>query len=155
MKLQGCFARTVFWLLLIIGLAGCGSSTIKIEGNIQTSQGINPDHAGRPSPVVIRVYQLRSPGPFMNADFFDLYDNAVATLGQNLIISEEFELRPGEAREYNTKFEKAAKYVGVIAAFRDLENARWREVVMLPDKKKVHLHIILDDLAVSVSTGKR
>lgn len=155
MKVQGCIARKAFWLLLITGLAGCGSSTIKIEGDIRTSQGVNPDYTGRPSPVVIRVYQLRSPGPFMDADFFDLYDNAMATLGQNLIVSEDFELRPGEAREYNTKFDTATKYVGVIAAFRDLENARWREIVMLPDKKKVHLNIMLDDLAVSVSTGKR
>jgi type VI secretion system protein VasD len=157
MTVQGRILQTAFWLLLVVGLTGCfgGPSAIKIKGNIETSHDVNPDHAGRPSPVVVRVYQLRSPGPFLNADFFDLYDNANATLGQNLIIWEEFEFKPGEAREYNTKFDIDTKYVGVIAAYRDLENSRWRELVTLPDKKKVHLNIKLDSLAVSVSTDKR
>jgi len=157
MTVQGRILQTAFWLLLIVGFTGCsgGPSTIKIKGNIETAPDVNPGPAGRPSPVVVRVYQLRSPGPFLNAGFFDLYDNANATLGQNLIIWEEFELQPGEAREYNTKFDIDTKYVGVIAAYRDLENSRWRELVTLPDKKKVHLNIKLDSLAVSVSTGKR
>ena len=157
MTVQGRLFQAAFWFLLIVGLAGCsgGSSPIKIKGNIATSHDVNPDHAGRPSPVVVRVYQLRAPGPFLNADFFDLYDSANATLGQNLIIWEEFEFQPGETIEYNTKFDSDTKYVGVIAAYQDLENAHWRELVTLPDKKKVHLNIKLDSLTLSVSTGKR
>jgi len=156
MTVQGRILQTAFWLLLIVGLAGCsGPSAIKFKGNIKTSTDVNPDPAGRPSPVVVRIYLLRSPGPFLNADFFDLYDNANATLGQNLIIWEEVELRPGEAREFDTKIDIATKYVGVLAAYRDLEHSRWRELVTLPDKKKVYLNIKLDSLAVSVSTGQR
>jgi type VI secretion system protein VasD len=123
---------------------------------METSPDLNPDPGGRPSPVVVRVYQLRSPGAFQNADFFALYDNEIATLGQNLITpAEEFQLQPDESREYKTELDLATKYLGVIAAFRDLENARWRAFVKLPDKKKVRLKIKLESLAVSVSTGKR
>jgi type VI secretion system protein VasD len=123
---------------------------------MEASLYLNPDPGGRPSPVVVRVYQLRSPGAFQNADFFPLYDNEIATLGQNLITpAEEFQLQPDESREYKTELDLATKYLGVIAAFRDLENARWRAFVKLPDKKKVRLKIKLESLAVSVSTGKR
>lgn len=154
---QGRIHQTAFWVLLVIGLTGCfgGPSPTRIKGHIETSPDVNPDAAGQPSPVVIRLYQLRSPGPFMDADFFELYDNANATLGDNLVISEIQELQPGEAREYNTKFDPETKYLGVIAAYRDWENARWRELVSIPDKRKVHLTIKLESLTVSVSTGKR
>ena len=156
MAVQGRILKTAFWLVFIVGLTGCfgGPSPTKIKGNIATSQDVNPDIAGQPSPVVLRVFQLRSPGPFMKADFFELYENENATLGDNLIKSDEFHLQPGQSIEYNTKFDSDAKYVGVIAAFRDWENARWREMVSLPDKRKVHLNIMLESLAVSVSTAK-
>ena len=156
MSVQGRILQTTFWLLVTIGLMGCGGpSPTKIKGNIETSQDVNPDTAGQPSPVVLRIYQLRSPGPFMKAGFFELYDNENAALGDNLIRSEEFHLQPGQALEYNTKFDSEAKYVGVIAAYRDWENARWRELVSLPDKRTVHLNIVLESLSVSVSTAKR
>ena len=154
---RGFVLQATFWLLLIVGLTGCfgGPSAIRIKGSMVASPDLNPDSGGRPSPVVVRVYQLRSPGAFQSSDFFSLYDNEIATLGQNLITREEFELQPGEDREYETEMDLATKYLGVIAAFRDLENARWRAVVKLPDKKKVRLQIELESLAVSVSTGKR
>jgi len=100
---------------------------------------------------------LRAPGAFQNADFFALYDNEIATLGQNLVTTpaEEFELQPGKSLQYKTELDLATKYLGVVAAFRDLENARWRALTKLPDKKKVRLQIKLEGLAVSVSTGKR
>ena len=154
---RGFVLQAAVWLFLLVGLTGCsgGPSAIRVKGSMETSPDLNPDSGGRPSPVVVRVYQLRSPGAFQNADFFALYDNEIATLGQNLITpGEEFELQPGENRDYKTELDLATKYLGVIAAFRDLDNARWRAFVKLPDKKKVRLKIKLERLAVSVSTGK-
>lgn len=146
--------RAALWLLLIVGLSGCsgGPSAIRVKGSMETSPDLNPDTGGRPSPVVVRVYQLRSPGAFQSADFFPLFDNEIATLGQNLVTREEFELQPGESREYKNELDLSTKYLGVIAAFRDLENARWRSLLKLPDKKKVRLKIRLENLAVSIST---
>lgn len=148
--------EAVFWLILLVGFTGCsgGPSTIRVKGSIETSPGLNPDSQGRPSPVVVRVYQLASPGTFENADFFALFDHAEATLGQNLITWELLELKPDERREYTTELAPATKYLGVVAAFRDLENSLWRALVELPDKKKLPLQIKLESLSVSVSTGQ-
>lgn len=156
MTVDGRIYQTAFLVFLIIALTGCGGpSPIRIKGSITTSQDVNPDAAGQPSPVVIRIYQLRSAGPFMDTDFFELYENGVATLGENLITWEELLLQPGVDLEYNTKFDPETKYLGLIVGYRDIENARWRELVTIPDKRKVHLYIQLDSLAVSASTGKR
>ena len=154
---RGFVTQAAICLLLIVGLSGCsgGPSAIRVKGSMETTADLNPDPGGRPSPVVVRVYQLRSPGAFDSADFFALYDNEIATLGQNLITREEFELQPGESREYNTELDLATKYLGVIAAFRDLENARWRSLLKLPDEKKIHLQIKLESLAVTITTDNR
>jgi type VI secretion system protein VasD len=150
---RGHVLQIVFWFFLIVGLAGCsgGPTPIRVKGALETSPDLNPDFGGRPSPVVLRVYQLRSPDPFQNADFFSLFDNELATLGQNLISRDEFELQPGESRKYKTELDLATKYIGVVAAFRDLENSRWRALTKLPDKEKVRLQIKLESLAVSIS----
>ena len=36
---------------------------------------INPNAEGRASPLVVRIYQLKSYSAFRKADFFSLYDN--------------------------------------------------------------------------------
>jgi len=68
-------------------------------------------------------------------------------------------LQPGESREWVAEFNKETLYVGVIAAYRDIENAQWRATVALPKKgfiskffKKNKLMIAVDTLAVTVST---
>jgi type VI secretion system protein VasD len=146
----------IFWLVLVLVLTGCGKPQhIRILGQIDTASDVNPNDRGRPSPVVVRVYQLRTPGVFQTAEFFSLYDDEVSTLGRDLIAREEMVLEPNENLLYRREMDLETRYVGVIAAFRDLEDARWRSVVQLPEKKrKVPLRITLERLAVSVFVAK-
>ena len=41
----------------------------------------NPDATGRPSPVVVRVYQLKTDVAFKGAEFFALFDDDMKVLG--------------------------------------------------------------------------
>lgn len=138
--------------LVIIILTGCfgGPSPIRVKGSMQASEDVNPDSGGRPSPIVVRIYQLRSPTAFQNADFFALFNKAAATLGNDLVTWEEIVLQPNDTRVYNTKLDLSTKYIGVFAAYRDYEKAHWRELVTIPDKEKLPLQIKLESLAVSV-----
>jgi len=88
----------------------------------------NPDARGRASPLTVRVYALKTPGPFEGADFFSLFEKDQATLGAELVQREEMLLRPGESRKLDLTLPADAKAIGVMAAFRDLDRARWREV---------------------------
>ena len=58
---------------------------VKLKGNIVAAADSNPDINGRPSPVVIAVYQLKSPDGFLNGDFFSVYDPKGAALGEDLL----------------------------------------------------------------------
>jgi type VI secretion system protein VasD len=141
-------------LLLACAVAlavGCGSSPPLLRGAITVDPNVNPDRAGRPSPIVVRVYELKSVAAFNGADFFALYENEQATLSGELVGREEFQLQPAETREYRRQLQPDTKFIGVIGAFRDLEQARWRQAVPVPSKSKPTITIGLQARAVSVT----
>jgi type VI secretion system protein VasD len=111
-------------------IAGCASKPVVTPVSITLVAGAdaNPDARGRASPLTVRVYALKSPGPFEAADFFSLFEKDQATLGAELVQREEVLLRPGESRKLDLTLPADAKAIAVMAAFRDLDRARWREV---------------------------
>ncbi|MFO1199090.1 MAG: type VI secretion system lipoprotein TssJ [Burkholderiaceae bacterium] len=104
-----------------------------LEISVQAAPGLNPDVRDRPTPVVLRIYELRSPVAFEAADFFTLFDKDQAALGNDIVGKEELQLRPGESAKLVRELKPETRTVGVFAAFRDLERSRWRAVVALPD----------------------
>ncbi|OEZ27128.1 MULTISPECIES: type VI secretion system lipoprotein TssJ [Variovorax] len=111
-------------------MAGCASKPVVTPVSITLTAGAdaNPDARGRASPLTVRVYALKTPGPFEGADFFSLFEKDQATLGAELVQREEMLLRPGESKKLDLTLPADAKAIGVMAAFRDLDRARWREV---------------------------
>jgi type VI secretion system protein VasD len=100
---------------------------------------------------VVRVYELKALGKFNSADFFSLYDKESETLGPELVGREEFDLRPDETRPYKRQLQPDTKFIGVVAAFRDLDNARWRQAVPVPAKSQVAVTIGIEARAVTVA----
>jgi type VI secretion system protein VasD len=64
---------------------------------------------------------------------------------------EEFDLRPAEARPYKRQLQPDTKFIGVAAAFRDLENSSWRQSAPVPAKKQVTLTVGIEAHAVTVA----
>jgi type VI secretion system protein VasD len=142
------------WLLVACSIAltgGCGSAPPLLQGSIKADPTINPDLHGRPSPVVVRVYELKSLEAFNGADFFSLFDKESETLGSELVGREEYDLRPAETRPYKRQLQPDTKFIGVVAAFRDLENSRWRQAAPVPAKRSVTLTIGIEARAVTVA----
>src|SRR5947209_3624390 len=91
----------IFTIATLLGLAAC-SSTPKptvVNTSVETKQKINPSIHGVSSPVVVRIYALKSLAAFNGADFFSLADKDKETLGAELLEREELLLKPGEQRE--------------------------------------------------------
>lgn len=147
-------ARLARALLLAGGAmlaVGCGSSPPLLRGAINVDPNVNPDRAGRPSPIVVRVYELKSVAAFNGADFFALFDNEQATLSGELVGREEFQLQPAEKRQYQRQLQPETKFIGVVGAFRDLEQSRWRQAVPVPPKSKPMITIGLQARAVTIA----
>jgi type VI secretion system protein VasD len=151
--------------LLFVGVAlvlsqteALAAKTVKVKAVITAAAEVNPDYKGRASPVNIIVFQLTSADTFMNEDFFSLFDAEAGVLGGDVLDRTQILLQPGEVREWNTEFSKETRFVGVIAAYRDIENAQWRSSMELPKRGFIgrmfrdnKLQITVDTLAVTVA----
>jgi len=115
-------------------IAAAADAKIKAPMTISASTDSNPDATGRPSPVVVRVYQLRTDSAFSAADFYALFDDDQKVLGAELISRDEFVLAPAERRTIDMTVSGQTRFVGAIAAFRDIRNAQWRMAVPSPRK---------------------
>ncbi|APC16874.1 type VI secretion system-associated lipoprotein [Pseudomonas frederiksbergensis] len=142
---------TAFTALVL--LAGCSSispySTVtKLNLKLTASDQVNPDLNGRPSPIVVRLIELKHPVAFENADFFSLYERAKESLSPDLVASEELELRPGETAEFKLSVESGSRYVGVLAAYRDLRETQWRYVVQVTPADLTVAELTLDQTGI-------
>ncbi|MCF6281084.1 MAG: type VI secretion system lipoprotein TssJ [Candidatus Polarisedimenticolaceae bacterium] len=92
----------------------------------QASYELNPNSDGKPSPIIVRLYELKKEALFQDSDFFDLYDNDLKILATDLISRNELEFRPGEDRTIKYELDPATRFIALIAAYRDLDSAQWR-----------------------------
>jgi type VI secretion system protein VasD len=137
------------WLALA---TGCGAAPPPLlQGAIKADPGINPDRSGRASPIVLRIYELKAVGTFNTADFFSLFDKEQETLSGDLVGREEFQLQPAETREYRRQLQPDTKFVGVVGAFRDLEQSHWRQAVPVPAKRNSTITIGVQARAVTLA----
>jgi type VI secretion system protein VasD len=137
-------------------LGACGSKPILpnvLTVDVQATANLNPSSSGRPSPVVVRVYELKAAAPFESADFVSLFEKDQATLGGDVVARDEFVLRPGETKAIRRELDVDSKFIAVMAIFRDLERAKWRAVVPLAGGKDNALSIRL--VTSTVSIGKQ
>jgi type VI secretion system protein VasD len=158
------FQRTLFTLFLGMlaissGLSGCalfgmGPDPTELEVTIEASANLNPNAEGRPSPIVIRFYELSSVDVFETSDFFTLYDNEMATLGKFIQFRDEMNIKPGDRKSFELEAKPETRYVGIIAAYRDLDNARWRGILKVEPHEKTKMIIHLGSLAVSITEIK-
>lgn len=117
---------------------------------LSAQASVNPDVRGRPSPVSVRVYTLKRRTAFESADFFALFERDAATLGGDLVDKEEFQLMPGDTRQIDKVLTPDITFIGVFAAFRDLERAQWRSAMAVIPRQKNVLRIELQQSSVSI-----
>jgi type VI secretion system protein VasD len=111
-------------------MAACASpppKPVPAKLAIQAAADVNPDSGGRASPVVVRLFQLRTDAEFAGAKFFPLYDNEKAVLNTGLISRDEYTLAPGQRQQTEILVSPDTRFFGVLAAYRDLD-AQWRVV---------------------------
>ncbi len=114
----------------------------------ETSKDVNPDSNNRPSPIVVRIHELSSRTVFDNNDFFALYESPGKILGPDMLSQEEFEFNPGKKLEHKISLNKNTKYIGVLAAYRDIGNARWRALIKVDPANDNRILIAIDKLSV-------
>ena len=139
-------ARFFQWLvtgLVLLLVAACGAketpppppiappepTSVMLE--IETAGDINPNPMGRPSPLVLRIYQLKSPSGFEKADFMSLYEKEEAVLGRDLVKKEEIILKVNEKQTIPVEVEDDTNALGLMAVFRNYEQSQWKATAVI------------------------
>lgn len=147
-------------VLILIGITLVGCFTKKPPAPSQmvakflTSSHLNPNADGDPSPIIVRLYELKSAGNFKNSDFFSLFDNESSALGDDLVARDELRFNPNETKTINRELDPATRYLGVLAAFRDLDNSSWRAVKQITEHQLNAYTILLGRNDISISESQ-
>lgn len=136
------FIGSLLAITAAIALSACASSATtkaspyRIE--FQAARDVNGDSRQRPSPVLVKVYALRSPASFQAADFFALQSQPEQILGKDLLEMDQLVLAPGESRSIKKPGNPEVTAIGIVAEYRLLEKNKWRDLVILPDPKQLN-----------------
>jgi type VI secretion system protein VasD len=127
----------------------------KVELLIDAAADINPDAAGRFSPVQLRVYEMKDANAFQSADFFGIYEMEQQALGPDILRKEEMMLRPGQQITIMLEPQADMHFLGAFAAFRDLAAAQWRGAVPITAHETTLVEIRINGTRLSVTATKR
>jgi len=100
---------------------------------------------------VVRIYELKSAARFASADFMSLFQQDSSALGPDVIARDEFVLQPDGLQSISRLLAPETQAIGVMAAFRDLDRAKWRAVVDVTPGRDNSVTVELDGLEVKVS----
>jgi type VI secretion system protein VasD len=145
-------------------LAGCGSDEepppapapppppmpTVVSLTLTATPDVNPTETGEARPVGVRVLRLASVDDFLETGFFELDSDPKGVLGDDLIAEDTFTLAPGSTQIYQRQFEDDARFVAVMAAYRDIESANWRGFFNVPRNRTTLLTADLNATGLSL-----
>ena len=144
---------------LCLWLFGCSSSGYRnMNMSVQAVNYLNPGASDLAEPITLTLFELKLPNKFKQASYNDLMFNGSQILGSDLIDKESFVIRPAESDHYVISLSNDVKYVGMIASFRNIDQATWRQVMQIPDPNNSKLKILHPNksisLAINLSTNE-
>jgi len=163
MKASVFALKRVILVTIVVMMGACASGPpedVVLKGSLEAVESVNPDGQGRASPLVIKIYQLKANDKFELADFFALFDQPEVALGADLLAVEDVMMAPGEIKPYEGEFDPDTRFIGVIAAYRDINQAEWKSIVPMPERnitnflRRGALTIKAERLAIGVSIGE-
>lgn len=150
--------------IILIALSACTSinSTVggffnmdtDLEIKFKVDSDVNPDDDKKPSPLFVRMYQLKSTKMFSRANFIDLYEKDKEILGADMISKQVLRrVKPGESRNENFVLNKKTRFIGLYAEFLQYKKSSFKllipvvpsnfvgtsEDVLIASNKLVHL----------------
>lgn len=84
----------------------------------------------------------------MRADFFDLAERGASTLGADLMSQDEIWVHPGEQRQLSRDLGSETRHVGLVVAYRDIDQAQWRTLLSIAPRQANRFLINLDARSV-------
>jgi len=127
-------------ILVIMAMSACTELNTKVGGvlhldsdfklELMAEADINPDDKNRPSPLFLRMYELKSTKQFQRANFNDLYERDADVLGSDLVAKQTLKrLKPGDERTDRFVLKPETRYVGIYAEFLQYKDAKFKIII--------------------------
>jgi type VI secretion system protein VasD len=174
--LQTMTIKRVFLLLFLsLPLFGCSTADVVsshvleqflkddptiVQAAVTAVPDVNPDARGRPSPIKVRFYLLKSPKVFQNSDFFTLKEQGRELLVDDLRLYDEKVFKPGAMMPVELKlppeetFEEERLFLGVVAGYWNVDEAIWQLTQEIEVHETTEVAITLDRAAVSLRVNE-
>lgn len=145
--------RLLFLMAFLTALSACGGPSLTM--NMAGLSNVNPDQNGRPSPVLLKMYELSGDLLFKNAELLPLFQDPINTLGAELVSFDEFTLVPGEAKTLVYLPSLRTTHIGVAASFRRQEQGDWKAIKAIDPEDKSIMALELNGASLIVIPDKK
>ncbi|MCP4430341.1 MAG: type VI secretion system lipoprotein TssJ [Gammaproteobacteria bacterium] len=128
--------------LMSLWLCSCASGNKSVVGGylgLDTDVSIefvvdadsNPDELGIGSPLFVRMYELKNSKMMQKADFIDLYEQDIKTIGADLVgeVHRLKRLKPGENRVEKFVLDKKTQYIALYAEFLEFKDSKYKLII--------------------------
>jgi len=134
------FLKLVVAGSLITAVTACSTVNTRVGGLLKldtdltltfmADADINPDDKNTPSPLFIRMYELKSDKQFSKADFIDLFERDGDALGADMIAKHNLKrIIPGEVRKEYHVLDPQTRYVGLLAEFLQYKDSTFKVII--------------------------
>jgi type VI secretion system protein VasD len=134
-----CFFLTLVTFLMIACSSVFQPQPEKVEKltvEISTAADINPNDKGVANPLRIVVFTLKNTDEFQSSDFFTITEDNSPSLKEQMNSVYDRIMVPSETRKIELTLEAGVTAIGIVAAYREIEQADWKAVVYpLPEKR--------------------
>ena len=108
---------------------------------VTASSDINPDLKGRPSPVALKLYQLKSLKGFQRADYDTLRASHVP-FDKDVLSVDEYFVPPYGVLRFSMEPQPEARYLAIFASYRDRDGAKWRRANGIRNVRTLELPLV-------------
>jgi len=152
-KNKSVFHSIMIGLLTIamMGLLSACAGAPKRESlgmQISATADVNPDMQGRPSPIILHIMELNSTEQFSRLDYMGLTQPSGAAMGAELLGKNQLVLQPGETKSLPMDLNPMTTAIGLVAGYRDIDNAAWRKIVPVTQGKTKSISITLEQTQI-------
>ncbi|PKG83054.1 type VI secretion system lipoprotein TssJ [Colwellia sp. 75C3] len=141
-------SKILFVTAIAFSLISCTSvnskvgSLLDLDTDLKLSfvvdKSVNPDDSKISSPLIVRMYELKSTKAFENANFIDLYERDADVLGKTMISQQSLKpIQPNEDRSGRFVLSKGTKFIGLYAEFLQYEDAKYKVIIPVAETNVV------------------
>lgn len=157
---MGVRLKLIVGVLLMFSLTSCSSLNEGLGGvldldtdfqlSFKVAADINPDENATPSPLFIRMYELKSEKLFSKADFIGLYEGDAELLGADMLAKHELKrITPGEDVSHKYVLAEETRFVGLYAEFSQYEDASFKLIIPV-----VQDNVVSSQAVVTISSNQ-